>query len=40
MWVETHIRAQHNNNMHTSEKWERTKHNDRVTAQEQAQISL
>jgi hypothetical protein len=40
MGIEMHTRAQHNNNTRTSEKRERTKHSDRVTTQEQAQIFL
>jgi hypothetical protein len=40
MGVETHTIAQRSNNTHTSEKRERMKHNDGVTAQERAQISL
>jgi hypothetical protein len=40
MGAETHTRAQRNNNMHTSERRECMKHNDRVTVQERAQITL
>jgi hypothetical protein len=40
MGVEMHTRAQRNNNTRTSEKRQRTKQNDRVAAQERAQISL
>jgi hypothetical protein len=35
-----HTRAQHINNTHTNEKREHMNQNDRVTAQERAQISL
>jgi hypothetical protein len=40
MGVEMHTIAQHSNNTHASEKREHTKHNDRVIAQERAQITL
>jgi hypothetical protein len=40
MGVETHTRAQCSNNTQTSEKRERMKQNDKVRAQERAQISL
>jgi hypothetical protein len=40
MGVETHTRAQRSNNTYKSEKRERTKHNNKVTTQERAQISL